>query len=434
MTLLYLAIVGAGARTGPQDNRATVDATGPSNATDHRRSGDRDRRSHDRSLHDAAGARRPRVRGRRRERHVRRRRSSARQCSRHHVHRPGRAHRSGRAVQHPVARRRDGRRLARPRHGAGRTDARRWPRRPIVDASAADADWRRRAAVAELPAAASRRRGAGRGAGCPARTHRHWPASRRARRRRRAAATDLREPSGIEPPDRARRGVVRPRGSGVRALRERRRRVGVREHLLSGRARLAEEPAHVCRRQPPPAERHDRSRSALRARSERPAVSAVRRRVAARGVCDVEQQGLRATGTRRLVRDVGRPHRRPALERPRRRPMVVVSAASDRRRVPPGRRERESRDDPRRPAGNRLRARSLCRRCRSAGSRSAIPSCWPAPRRSPSKCGTAACRSACFRATSCVAASTTRSSRRRARCTCSDTCPASIRCSISCRS
>ena len=32
VTLLYLAIVGAGARSGPQDNRATVDATGPQNA------------------------------------------------------------------------------------------------------------------------------------------------------------------------------------------------------------------------------------------------------------------------------------------------------------------------------------------------------------------------------------------------------------------
>ena len=245
---------------------------GSTECTDHRRSGDRDRRSHDRSLHDAAGARRPRVRGRGRRTACSataiarsRMRASSRPPARPRSPiRPGcttfRRSAPGQSPCHST-----------PRHDARRTDARSMA--PAADRGRACCERRSAAAgCCRRTSPCGVAAGVAPAAPCrlPSRTHRHRPGSRRARRRRRAAATNLREPSGIEPADRARRGVVRPRGSGVRALRERRRRVGVRQLLLSGSARFGEEPAHTCGRQPPAAERHDRSRSAVRAGSERP--------------------------------------------------------------------------------------------------------------------------------------------------------------------
>ena len=82
----------------------------------------------------------------------------------------------------------------------------------------------------------------------------------------------------------------------------------------------------------------------------------------ARGIRDVEQQGLRASWSAAPRTGCGAISSATCRRAPRRRALVVVPAAPDRRRVPPGRRGRQPRDDSRRAAGNRVRARSLRRR------------------------------------------------------------------------
>ena len=151
VALIYQAIVGAGARSGPQDNRATVDATGPVNARITAGPAVATVEVVTEDVHDASGPRWPRVRRCRRQRFVWRRRSPHRERARHHVDRPGGDDGRGGPVQHPVDWLRDSRRLARSRHDSRGTHRRRRARRAVMDEDAENADRRRHAAHTELP-------------------------------------------------------------------------------------------------------------------------------------------------------------------------------------------------------------------------------------------------------------------------------------------